>query len=125
MYKPTVGKQRIQKMSTDLLSGFWCEVQRNGQSTRYERLRWTPDEFQFESGGVTLHPGNHTISLFSGGERVFTLTSRIRRTPKTLVALFAGGLNPRHRNGTWGTRVYAGSITEYAERVDGLHANRV
>lgn len=113
MYKSRVPEQAIRKMSAALLSGFWCEIQRCRVATRFERLRWSPDEFEFESGGALLEPGNHIIALFSGGVRVFETEMRVRRTPKVLVAIFAGGLNPEHPNGTVGARVYHGTADEY------------
>lgn len=112
-------------MNIGLLSGFWCEVQRSGERTVFERLRWTPDNFQFENGGVVLKPGNYSVTLYSGGETVFTTVTRVRSTDKTLVAVFFGGLNPRRSKGEFGTVVYSGTPTEYSEAVAALASNRV
>lgn len=99
----------------ELLSGFWCEIQRKKHQTVFAQLHWSADLFTFDKIGVELQPGDYIITVFSRGTAILCAEYRIRRNVQTLIGVWVGGTNPRKPKGKTGILTYPGNIQSMVE----------
>ena len=110
VYKQYVTDNQIRKMRHDMLSNFWCEIQRVKHMTQFHSLHWSEDMFTFDQLGAELLPGNYLITLFARGTPIMCSQFRVRKSTRTIIAIWVGGINPRKPKGKSGIKTFHGDI---------------
>ncbi|MBS1722820.1 MAG: hypothetical protein JSS66_07560 [Armatimonadetes bacterium] len=104
-------------MRKHLLDNFWCEVQRKKHVTRFYQLQWSADLMMFEQYGAELVPGDYIVAIFANGEPILNIQCKIRRSTKTIIGLWVGGLNPHKPKGKHGIITFQGDMLSLLDAI--------